>query len=97
MPGLVMSDMGGGDFTFDIVDDTMWNQIKKLRDSEMTHNKFQECVSYFVCDQADVDYDENFPKPEGKVLHTYHSQKGVLELTPELSTICIRGILSIQL
>jgi hypothetical protein len=92
MSGLVISDMGGGDFVVNLLDDPAWDQIAQIPDLVESYAKetgrtyvdvFGQWVAWLAFD--DSDEEDKCPKPagcperEGRITHTWYCQAPVIE------------------
>lgn len=102
MPALVMSDLNGGDYTFCVVDDELWDQIIGISPDDMPGDDDQErgeawcdVIGWLTLPEEDQgDRPVYVPVRVGKVLATYHSQAGVVEATDIGAPL--RGILTLR-
>lgn len=101
MPGLVMIDLMGGDYTFVVVSDMRWFQIAALDPTEMPGDDDQErnaawreAVMWLTEENPEADRPAHVPAPAGEVIKTYYTQDGVLE--PAGIQGPIRGILPVR-
>ena len=85
MPGLVMLDLMGGDYTFVVVDDPLWAQISALDPADMPGDDeaekdeaWHEAVLWLT-DEKPAERPAHVPMPAGRVLVTYCTQSGVPE------------------
>lgn len=93
MAGLVISELGGGDYAVALVDDAMWAQIQRIPDKVEAYCQehpewyygqvFPQWVGWIVVD--DKDEEEPCPKPdgcpdrEGTLVKTWYCQSPVIE------------------
>ncbi len=97
-----MSDLGGGDYTFYVVDDALWDQITGMSPDDMPGDDDQEryetwcdAVGWLTLPENDQrDRPTYVPTREGRVLATHHSQAGVVEATDVHAPL--RGILTLR-
>jgi len=79
MPGLVVTDLMGGDAHWCVVDDELWQQIVGL-DYPDTHNNLRlEAIGYLTCKDPEVYKPEHAPERRGQILREFFTQTGVLE------------------
>ncbi len=97
-----MSDTSGGDYTFHVVDDVLWDQISNMQvddmpgdDQEEKNMSWDEAVGWLVLPDIDQhDHPAWVPAPAGRVLAEHHTQAGVIERADFEGTI--KGFLSLR-
>jgi len=80
VPGLIVTDISGGDMTWCVVDDERWAQIKSVSHDfdDVGHSQWQSIVEYLASD--DVSYvPKNAPVRKGKILKIFFTQEPVFE------------------
>ena len=81
MPGLVVTDLMGGDACWTVVDDELWKQITKLKFPDTREGVYQrsETIMYLACNDPEVAKPEYAPERKGSVLKTFFTQTHVIE------------------
>ena len=80
--GLVVTDMGGGDYCYSLVDGELWAQICDLRENMSNNEKWEECVLYltsFIPEPRPY----GCPTRAGRLLTTFYPNAHVIEKLDE--------------
>jgi hypothetical protein len=77
MAGLVVWNLGGGDFCFAFVDDALWEQISNI--GEVDTCTYADRVGWLSSNDTDVPRPKGCPERVGRVLATHYTQSFVIE------------------
>jgi len=89
MAGIIVQDLGGGDAAFTFVNHVLWAQICAVRESD-TQDPWA-IIGWLVTPDSAVPKDA--PTREGRIIGTWFTQAGVIELIDLLGSHNICGIL----